>query len=184
MTSLIYVAGFLVFLFAMIFVVIFSNKALIRKFNQTTKSLAETYTSQPLPLEGFNEALKDLLSSQSVLRADQTRAFAGLAKTLHETPAKTLATIQGSVNNTVGKMGEMMQLIELQKTYDRLIVVGDIIDFIGVKFEEEDSPGSIDFIDIKTGKSAALSGDQRKLRDLIASASGKVNFKVVKVQIT
>ena len=67
---------------------------------------------------------------------------------------------------------------------DRLIVAGDIVDYIGIRFPIGDIPGAIDFIDIKTGKSASLSSDQRKLRDLIEKSADIFSFKVVKVQIT
>jgi len=133
------------------------------------------------PLQNQLKALSEKVFAQG---DGLSKSLEIVKKTIKDTPSKTLSTIQGSVNNTAGKMGEMMQLIELQRIYDRLIVVGDIVDFIGVRFPTEDSPGIVDFIDIKTGKSAALSADQRKLRDFIATIGDGVNFKVVKVQIT
>ena len=116
------------------------------------------------------------------LQAAQDKEYKKLAAAIKATPTKTLNTIQGSVNNTTGKMGEMMQLIELQRIYDRLVVVGDIVDFIGIRFTGDEA--TVDFIDIKTGKKAVLNADQRKLRDLINKSPPPVAFKTVKVQIT
>jgi predicted Holliday junction resolvase-like endonuclease len=144
--------------------------------------------------EGGLELAQDLEPVLAALRtvyqkvAEDTASVTGrlttLEATVKATPGKTLQTIQGSVNNTTGKLGEMIQLLELQATYDRLMVIGDIVDFIGIKFATETEPAHIDFIDIKTGKKAALSSDQRKLRDLIKNNPACITFKTVKVQIT
>ena len=126
--------------------------------------------------------LSNVVVAVSNLQSAHETQYKKLATAIKGTPTRTLNTIQGSVNNTTGKMGEMMQLIELQRIYDRLVVVGDIVDFIGIRFEGEKA--TVDFIDIKTGKKAVLNADQRKLRDLIAKSPPPVTFKTVKVQIT
>lgn len=112
------------------------------------------------------------------------KKFQAMEKVLAGIPSKTLNTIQGSVNNTAGKLGEMMALLELQQQYDRLIVSKDIVDFIGIKFPTEDAPGCIHFIDVKTGKSASLSQDQRKLKSMFPEDLKHFAFKVVQTQVT
>jgi predicted Holliday junction resolvase-like endonuclease len=103
---------------------------------------------------------------------------------LEKIPTKTLNTIQGSVNSTTGKLGELMSFLELQRAYDRLMAVGNIVDFIGIRFPTETDPGAIDFIDVKTGDKAVLNADQKKLRDFINAHKERISFKTVKVSIT
>ena len=112
------------------------------------------------------------------------REVVALGLNMDKIPAKTLNTIQGSVNTTTGKLGEMITFIELQRAYDRLIAVGSIVDFIGVRFPTDTDPGAIDFIDVKTGDKAVLNTDQKKLRAFIADSKEHISFKVVKVDIT
>lgn len=102
---------------------------------------------------------------------------------LEKIPAKTLNTIQGSVNSTTGKLGELMTFIELQRAYDRLMTVGNIVDFIGIRFPTETLPGAIDFIDVKTGDKAVLNPDQKKLKTMIEKSKECVSFKIVKVEL-
>lgn len=104
-----------------------------------------------------------------------------LAKVLDEVPSKTLNTIQGSANNVSGKLGELIGLLELKSQYDRLIAMGDIVDFLAIRFPSKDRPGSIEFIDVKTGKGARLSSDQRKLKKLIEEDKDSIDFKVVTI---
>tara|TARA_B100000809_G_scaffold265600_1_gene324946 strand:+ start:1708 stop:2199 length:492 start_codon:yes stop_codon:yes gene_type:complete len=104
---------------------------------------------------------------------------------LEALPSRVLRTFQGSVNTTTGRLGELVKFIELQRLYDRLIPVGNVVDFIGISFPDkehpEDYPGTIDFIDVKTGKRAALSKDQKLLRKLVEDKL--ISFSVVKVEV-
>jgi predicted Holliday junction resolvase-like endonuclease len=147
---------------------------------ETLVSVDAIRKSQKLLLDQIFE----VQSQQKTTQADSTRFNASMAKVMKDMPSKTLRTIQGSVNNTTGKLGEMMTLIELQQQWDRLIVVGDIVDFIGVKFPTADAPGQVSFIDVKTGKGAALSADQRKFKKLVDTDASVFKFEVVKVLIT
>jgi len=122
--------------------------------------------------------LKDFRDSLSKVVAEN----AEFRKSLRDLPSTVLRTIQGSVNNTTGKLGELVKFIELQRSYDRLVPLGSIVDFMGVRLPEGDDPGGLDFIDVKTGKRAVLSKDQKALRDVIKA--GHINFKTVKVEIT
>ena len=105
--------------------------------------------------------------------------FRALEKTIGDLPHKVLQSLQGSTNNMKGNLGEYMSYLKLSSTYDRVICLGNIVDFICIKFPSEESAGVVDFIDIKTGTSARLSKDQTKLKKLIEA--GYVNF--VKVSI-
>jgi predicted Holliday junction resolvase-like endonuclease len=97
-------------------------------------------------------------------------------------PVTVLRTLQGSVNSTSGKLGELVQFIELQRAYDRLIPVGNIVDFVAVKFPTAESPGVVHFIDVKTGKRAVLSKDQKRLKGIIDDKL--VEFHTVKMEVT
>lgn len=140
-------------------------------------------------LSNQNLEIKEILTPQvyaldkNLSPEDLKKEMSIIQKGLKDLPLKTLRTIQGSVSNTTGKIGEMMQMIELQRSYDRLIVLNDISDFLGIKFPEGDDPGHIDFVEIKTGDRAALSADQKKFRDMV-QGEAPVTFKTVKVTIS
>ena len=91
----------------------------------------------------------------------------GLERRIKDIPNKVLQSIQGSVNTNKGALGELIGYIQLRAQYDRLIPIGNIVDFICIKFDTDDEEGKIDFVDIKTGGSARLSKDQRALQKLI-----------------
>lgn len=148
-----------------------------------------------LSMEAFHnpivEAVNDLKTSIVDLRAaqsktilEQAKADLALMKSIHELPAKTLNTIQGSANTTTGKLGELIKFIELQRAYDRIFPVGDIVDFIGIRFPNGDDKGVVEFIDVKTGDKAVLNADQKKLRTMINDSKETITFKVVKVDIS
>jgi hypothetical protein len=99
---------------------------------------------------------------------------------LDKLPSKVLSTIQGSTNNLKGDLGEYIGYLKLHAMYDRVIPLGSITDFIGIKLPAEDIEGSVDFIDIKTG-SARLSKEQRLLQKLIEDK--KVNLIKLTVQV-
>lgn len=104
-------------------------------------------------------------------------------------PTKVLQSIQSSTNTRKGALGELIGYIELEAEYDRIIPLGNIVDFMCIKFPEISKTGMrtdgtipegrIDFVDIKTGKSARLSKDQRMLQQLIKDK--KINFVKVTV---
>jgi len=130
-------------------------------------------------IEGKLSSLEVRAASSSVNLEKQLRL---LSDSVGKVPNTVLRTIQGSVNSTSGKLGELVQFIELQRAYDRLIPVGNIVDFIAVRFPTEDSPGVVHFIDVKTGKRAVLSKDQKKLRAIVQE--GLVEFHTVKMEVT
>jgi predicted Holliday junction resolvase-like endonuclease len=130
------------------------------------------------------EPLAKLRESFEKSESRNLEAFKKLSALMEGVPARTLNTIQGSANTTTGKLGELIKFIELQRVYDRIFPVGDIIDFIGIRFPSGEDKGAIDLIEIKTGDNATLNQDQKKLRDMITNSKDSINFKVVRVEIT
>lgn len=107
-----------------------------------------------------------------------------LQRTMDSIPNKVLQSINGSINNAKGPLGELVGYLQIRASYDRIIPLGDITDFVGIKFSETDSQGNelaghIDFIDIKTGDKSRLSKDQRNLQKLIQDK--KINFIKLKI---
>lgn len=152
------------------------NYFLVSKIKAVTE--LSSYVDPSLELLG---RLKDFLEKSDTRNAEVAKK---LMASLEQIPIKTLNTIQGSVNTTTGKLGELMKFIELQRAYDRIFPVGDIIDFIGVRFPKGEDRGAIDLIEIKTGDKAVLNPDQKKLREMIINSKDSINFKIVKVEIT
>ena len=103
-----------------------------------------------------------------------------LRQDMRAVPNKVLTSIQNATNTEKGKVAEYIGYLQLNAQYDRIVPLGNIVDFMCVKFPEKGSPGQVDFIDIKTGKSSRLSRDQRNLQRLIEER--RIGFK--KVQIT
>lgn len=97
-----------------------------------------------------------------------------LYKGVQELPAKVLQVLQGSINPQKGKMAELLTYAELRYDYDRIIPLGQPIDFIGIKNGER-----IDFIEVKSGQSHILSEEEKHIKSLVAA--GRVNFRLIKV---
>jgi len=88
-------------------------------------------------------------------------------------------SLQGSVNNQKGALAEHIAYLRLGAQYDRLIPLASVCDFLAVKFTTEGQEGFISFIDIKSGNSAKLSVDQRKVKDLVMNQ--KVKFETIRI---
>lgn len=95
-------------------------------------------------------------------------------------PNKVLQALKSSTSNIRGSMAEHISFLKLSSDYDRLIPIGNVVDFIGIKFDtkKETFDGHIDFIDIKTGKSR-LTADQMKVKRL--AEGGRTRFIKVKI---
>lgn len=89
-------------------------------------------------------------------------------------PLRIMQTIQGSINPQKGKMAELLTYAELRYDYDRIIPLGQPIDFIGIKNNQ-----TIDFIEIKSGSAFLLTDEEKHIKKLIAS--GRVNFRLIKI---
>lgn len=96
-------------------------------------------------------------------------------------PSRILNSITGTTNNKKGNLGEMVGYLKLHADYDRLIPLGNIADFLCIRLPTDTDPGTVDFVDIKTGN-AKLSKDQIQLRNLIKDK--KVNFIKFTVEVS
>ena len=103
-----------------------------------------------------------------------------LKKNVVDIPRTTLKTFEGNNNVSRGEIAEWAALQKLSSVYDVVIPFNAIFDFMCILFPKDDKEGSVDFIDVKSGK-AVLSAEQKKLRDLIKAK--KIDFKTVKVQV-
>ena len=97
-----------------------------------------------------------------------------LYKGVRDLPSKVLQVLQGSINPQKGRMAELLTYAELRYDYDRIIPLGQPIDFIGIKNNER-----IDFIEIKSGVSYILTEEEKHIKNLIAA--GRINFRLIKV---
>lgn len=100
--------------------------------------------------------------------------FVEIYKSIQELPNKILQTIQGSINPQKGKMAELLTYAELRYDYDRIIPLGQPVDFIGIKNGER-----VDFIEVKSGSNYELSEEEKHIHRLISL--GKVHFRIIKV---
>lgn len=98
---------------------------------------------------------------------------------LSKLPDQIVNSITGTTNTHKGKLGELIGYIQIKAEYDRVIPLGTIVDFMALDFPKDGSPGKIVFLDIKTGKNARLTADQRQLKSLIESK----NIEFVQVSI-
>lgn len=97
-------------------------------------------------------------------------------------PQKVLESIRGSASNLRGDLGEYIQLLKLKADYDIIMPMGDIVDYICIKFPDEETGflGALDFVEVKTGNSR-LSQSQKKVRSVIQNKA--INFKQVLVRL-
>lgn len=106
--------------------------------------------------------------------ADIPTDLIDLYKGVQDLPSRVLQVIQGSINPQKGRMAELLTYAELRYDYDRIIPLGQPIDFIGIKNNER-----IDFIEVKSGQLHLLTEEEKHIKNLIIQ--GKVNFRLIKV---
>lgn len=99
----------------------------------------------------------------------------------NELPQKVLRTIQGNTATMKGELAEHISYLKLHSQYDRLVPLGSVVDFIGIRFDtdRQSEDGHIDFIDIKTGKHSRLNQEQVKTKRLVEG--GRTRFLKVKI---
>ncbi len=115
------------------------------------------------------------LEEKLVSRSD----LKGIERSVHDVPRQVLDSITGTIAQQKGKLAELVAYMQLQAQYDRLIPLNNIVDFIGITFGTDEKPGCIAFIDIKNGKSARLSDDQKELSKIIESQ--RIEFIKLKI---
>jgi len=101
-----------------------------------------------------------------------TKEVLALADELKKLPARVLHTVQGSISPKKGKVGELIFYTRLLSEYDRLIPLGQPIDFIGIKNRR-----SVDLIEVKTG-GAGLSKEELEIKRLVEE--GKIRFLLMR----
>lgn len=111
---------------------------------------------------------------QSKKSAEIPTDLIDLYKGVQDLPSRVLQVIQGSINPQKGKMAELLTYAELRYDYDRIIPLGQPVDFIGIKNNER-----IDFIEVKSGQFAVLTEQEKHIKNLIAR--GNVHFRLIKV---
>lgn len=102
-----------------------------------------------------------------------------LTKEVNRLPDIILNSITGLTNTHKGKLGELIGYIHLKAEYDRIIPLGNITDFLCIKFSG-DKPGYIHFVDIKTGKNARLNSDQKMFKELLDNKL--IEFKTIRIE--
>ena len=107
-------------------------------------------------------------------RADIPTDLIDLYRGVQDLPAKVLQVVQGSINPQKGRMAELLTYAELRYDYDRIIPLGQPIDFIGIKNNDR-----IDFIEIKSGINHILTEEEKHIKNLIAQ--GRINFRLIRV---
>jgi predicted Holliday junction resolvase-like endonuclease len=112
--------------------------------------------------------------SHSRKQEDFPQDMIDLYRKVDNLPLRIMQTIQGSINPQKGKMAELLTYAELRYDYDRIIPLGQPIDFIGIKNND-----TIDFIEIKSGESFVLTEEEKHIKKLIAA--GRVNFRLIKI---
>lgn len=112
--------------------------------------------------------------SHSKRQEDIPQDMIDLYRKVDTLPLRIMQTIQGSINPQKGKMAELLTYAELRYDYDRIIPLGQPIDFIGIKNNQ-----SIDFIEIKSGESFVLTEEEKHIKKLISA--GRVNFRLIKI---
>ena len=115
-----------------------------------------------------------------VVPTRDTEQIKSLTALVSNLPSKILDSIIGSTSHHKGKLGELVAYLNLRGSYDKIIPMGGgIVDYICIRWPKDNDPGIISFIDIKNGKAARLSSDQKMINKLI---SGK-NIEFIKIQI-
>ena len=69
-----------------------------------------------------------------------------LIQAVESLPNKVLQTIIGSSNNQKGALGELIGYINLRASYDSIIPLSDIVDFVGIKLPSDKKNCHINFI--------------------------------------
>ncbi len=103
-----------------------------------------------------------------------------LKTSLGKLPEFILNTLTGSANTHKGKLGELIGFLSIKAQYDRIIPLGNITDFIGIKLPTATNTGIIEFIDIKTGNQARLNKEQRLFKQLIINK--QIGFKTIRIE--
>jgi predicted Holliday junction resolvase-like endonuclease len=98
---------------------------------------------------------------------------------INKVPEQVTNSITGTANTHKGKIGELIGYIQLKAEYDRIIPLGGITDFVGIKYDTDKETGHVHFIDIKTGKHSKLTTDQRKFKKILDKKA--ISFRTIRI---
>ena len=91
--------------------------------------------------------------------------------------------IKRSASTVLGKVGEHLAPLLISKDYGINLkdfrFIGSPIDFIAFKGLSDDRPEEIIFIEVKSGRSKALTPRERAVRDLVTE--GKVRWQLIHI---
>ena len=119
-----------------------------------------------------------LLTKKEKVKAEGRESVGGqdiisLLDEVRKLPVRVLHTLQGSISPRKGKVGELIFYTRLLSEYDRLIPLGQPIDFIGIKNRR-----TIDLIEVKTGGSG-LTREEAEIKRLVEE--GRVRFVLQRI---
>ncbi len=119
-----------------------------------------------------------LLTKKEKVKAEGRESVGGqdiisLLDEVRKLPVRVLHTLQGSISPRKGKVGELIFYTRLLSEYDRLIPLGQPIDFIGIKNRR-----TIDLIEVKTGGSG-LTKEEAEIKRLVEE--GRVRFVLQRI---
>jgi len=131
----------------------------------------------------YGQKLAAILNATNDKVAVMSQTLDKTSSTLEDVPSKVFNMIKGSNHTLRGELGEFIQYTRLKADYDTIIPLGDVVDYLCIKFPRPESgvDGSIDFVEVKTNK-ARLTMSQKAVRSLVADK--KVGWKNVKIQMS
>lgn len=129
-----------------------------------------------LPLPDTQRTLDEVIS----LSKRQERDTEKLIEVLGRVPSKVLESVTSSANVNKGKLGELIAYLGIRASYDRIIPLADITDFLCIRLPKNGDEGEIAFIEVKSGDSARLRKDQVAFKKLIKSK--KVTFIELRIE--
>jgi predicted Holliday junction resolvase-like endonuclease len=124
--------------------------------------------------EGVKGPVKEVLTQALKELGEVNKNLINVSDNL---PRKILTTIQGSISPKKGKVGELATLMRILGTYERIIPLGQPIDFIGISDEY------IDFIETKAGE-AGLSREEKRIKELIDKGNVRFILRREEVEIS
>lgn len=98
---------------------------------------------------------------------------------IEKLPGKVLQSITGCANTHKGALGELIGYINMKAEYDKIIPLGNIVDFMCIRFPNGSRAGTVDFVDVKTGPHSRLSKEQKMLQTMISEK--QINFVKLRV---
>lgn len=139
-------------------------------------STASLEAQKSFPLPDVQRTLDEVVA----LSKRQERDTERLIEVLGRVPSKVLESVTSSANVNKGKLGELIAYLGIRASYDRIIPLADIVDFLAVRLPKNGEEGEITFIEVKSGDSARLRKDQVAFKKLVKSK--RVSFIELRIE--